>query len=388
MVERKKDGSRNVYLTFIGFFLASILILLAIGYQPRVYKRRTLPPFEETHHPSARLLACIRLIDKAISERFQKMGVPRENVLFFSMIPAEKDDHRWDFTSIEARIPCGYDILNAAEEIRREIAALTIPVHLSTKRQSGDEIIYNLYWRSFHTHRLTLTYESPISPHQATPPRIAIIIDDLGYDKSIAGEFINLDLPLTLSILPFTPFTGSIAQRARKGGREVMLHLPMEPRSYPRTNPGDGVLLVSMDRDTILTVLDSDLGEIPYVAGVNNHMGSRFTESREKMAVVLSELKRRGLYFVDSKTSRESVAYDLAKQMEIRTARRDVFLDNDLSEAALGIQMDRLLNLARHKGHAIGIGHPHKETLWFLTGLQLSLKKEVDVVPVSRLLGH
>lgn len=288
MVKRRKDGSRKIYLTFIGFALASILILVAIGYLQRFDTRGTAPPFEERHPPLEQ----------------------------------------------------------------------------------------------------SLTQEMPISSHRATFPRIAIIIDDLGYDRSLAREFIGLDLPLTLSILPFTPYTNSIAQRARAAGREVMLHLPMEPRSYPRLNPGDGVLLVSMARDTILKVLDRDLGEIPFVAGVNNHMGSRFTENKEKMTVVLSELKRRGLYFVDSKTSRNSVAYDLAKQMEIRAARRDVFLDNDLSEDALGIQADRLLNLARHHGHAIGIGHPHKETLWFLTSLQLSLREKAEVVPVSVLMSH
>ncbi len=167
-----------------------------------------------------------------------------------------------------------------------------------------------------------------------------------------------------------------------------MLHLPMEPRSYPRINPGDGVVLVSMENDTILKVLHRDLGEIPFVVGVNNHMGSRFTENKEKMVVVLEELKRRGLYFVDSRTSRSSVAFDLAKQMEIRAARRDIFLDNDLSEGALRLQMDRLLNLARNRGHAIGIGHPHRETLGFLTKLQLSLKEEAEVVPVSSLVSY
>ena len=288
MGKRRKYGSRKIYLTFIGFALASILILVAIDYLPRFATRGTVPPFEEIHQPPER----------------------------------------------------------------------------------------------------SITYEIPISPHRAASPRIAIIIDDLGYDKSLAREFTALDLPLTLSILPFTPYTRSIAHRARREGREIMLHLPMEPRSYPRINPGDGVLLVSMERDTILEVLDRNLGEIPFVAGVNNHMGSRFTENKEKMVVVLGELKRRGLYFVDSKTSRCSVAFDLAKQMEIRAARRDIFLDNDLSEGALRIQMDRLLNLARHKGQAIGIGHPHKETLWFLTKLQLSLKKEAEVVPVSSLMSQ
>jgi polysaccharide deacetylase 2 family uncharacterized protein YibQ len=233
-----------------------------------------------------------------------------------------------------------------------------------------------------------VTPRIPIPPHQEASPKVAIIIDDLGYDTSLAEGFVQLDLPLTLSILPFAPHTRAIAHRARGGGREVMLHLPMEPRSYPRINPGDGVLLVSMERAAILQVLERDLSVIPFVKGVNNHMGSRFTEEREKMMVVLAELKRRGLYFVDSKTSPMSVAFDLARQMEIRTACRDIFLDNDLSEDALKIQMDRLLTVARHKGHAIGIGHPHKETLWLLRTFQAGLGKDVEVVPVSCLVNR
>jgi hypothetical protein len=288
MATSRKDGFRNIYLVFIGFALASILILVFIDYAPIFAPRETAPPFEEIHHQP------------------------------------------------EGSIPP----------------------------------------------------EPPVSASPAATPKIAIIIDDLGYDKYLAGEFIHLDLPLTLAILPLAPYTHVIAHRAQQGGREVMLHLPMEPRRYPHINPGDGVLLVSMEKDTIREVLERDLGEIPFVAGVNNHMGSRFTENKEKMTVVLEELKGRGLYFIDSKTSRRSVAFDLAKQMELRTASRDVFLDNDLSEAALKIQMDRLLALARQRGRAICIAHPHKETLWFLKRLQASLRNDVDVVPVSRLVSH
>jgi len=288
MVMRRKTGSKNVCLVFIGFVLASILIIVAIEYLPRSAQRGVVPLFEElNHHPEG-----------------------------------------------------------------------------------------------------PITLEIPVVPHKEASPKVAIIIDDLGYDTSLAGGFAHLNLALTLSILPFAPHTHSIAHKAREAGREVMLHLPMEPRSYPRINPGEGVLLVSMERAAILEVLARDLGEIPFAEGVNNHMGSRFTESREKMMMVLSELKRRGLYFVDSKTSCMSVAFDLAKQMEIRTACRDIFLDNDLSEGALKIQMDRLLAVARHKGHAIGIGHPHKETLWFLRRIQEGLENEVEVVPASCLVNR
>ena len=167
-----------------------------------------------------------------------------------------------------------------------------------------------------------------------------------------------------------------------------MLHLPMEPISYPAINPGDGVLMVSMDKEMILETLNRDLSQIPFVAGVNNHMGSRFTENEKKMMIVLAELKRRGLYFIDSRTSGGSIAFEVAKKMALRTASRDIFLDNDLSENGLKIQMERLLSLARYKGWAIGIGHPHKKTLKLLKKYQLTLKNEAQIVPVSNLVSY
>jgi polysaccharide deacetylase 2 family uncharacterized protein YibQ len=177
----------------------------------------------------------------------------------------------------------------------------------------------------------------------------------------------------------------AIAQRARQVGCETMLHLPMEPIGYPSVNPGDGVLLVSMDKETILEVLNDDLKQTPFVVGANNHMGSRFTENAEKMAIVLEELKKQGLYFVDSRTNSGTVAFKTAQKMALKAAKRDIFLDNDLSENALKIQMERLLSVARHKGRAIGIGHPHQETLSLLKKYQSVLADETEVVPISRL---
>jgi polysaccharide deacetylase 2 family uncharacterized protein YibQ len=166
-----------------------------------------------------------------------------------------------------------------------------------------------------------------------------------------------------------------------------MLHLPMEPMSYPATNVGDGVLLESMDNGMILEVLTQDLNQVPFIVGVNNHMGSKFTENEKKMTTVLTELKRKGLYFIDSRTSGGSVALKIAKEIGLPAASRDIFLDNHLSESALKIQMERLLGLARHRGWAIGIGHPHKETLELLKGYLPAFNKGVRVVSVSTLVN-
>ena len=116
-------------------------------------------------------------------------------------------------------------------------------------------------------------------------------------------------------------------------------------------------------------------------------MGSSFTENREKMAIVLKELQNRGLFFIDSQTTSHSVGFRLAKEMGLHAGRRNVFLDHDLNSRAIRMQMERLLSLARHTGSAIGILHPHKETLEMLKAYLPKIKKEYEVVPVSELVG-
>lgn len=383
---RAKKKKPNIVL--IGLGSIAIIVAILIGYLSIVDRKQSPLPFEEIYTPSIELSRNIRLIDKAISDGFYKMGVPQEKIIFISVLPKKKAGYNWDFNSIEARIPDHSSVLKIGTEIKARISNLRMPAQIKIDKKSDNEITCNIYYKGLYTHRLRIILDTYPSPHPLSYPRVGIIIDDLGYDSSLANAFIRLDLPLTFSVLPFTPNTGLIAQKARKEGREIMLHLPMEPISYPDVNPGDGVLMVSMDKEMILEILNRDLSQIPFVAGVNNHMGSRFTEIEKKMMIVLTELKKKGLYFIDSRTSGGSVAFEVAKRMALRTASRDIFLDNDLSENGLKIQMERLLSLARYKGWAIGIGHPHKETLKLLKRYQSTLKNNAQVVPVSNLVSH
>jgi len=387
MVGSKNKRKRGLSLTLVGLVLVAVIVVLVIGYLSSLDKKRSPLLFEEVSTPSRQLAKDICLIDKAISDGFYKMGIPQEKIVFISVLPRQKAGYNWDFNSIEARIPRPHSLSETGREIRGRISNLNIPLQIKTEKESDNEIVYNIYRNGLHTHKLRIIVERYQAPHRLSCPKIGIIIDDLGYDSSLASAFMKLDLLLTFSVLPFTPYTKLIAQKARKEGREIMLHLPLEPIRYPATNPGDGVLLVSMDREMILEVLDRNLSQIPFVAGVNNHMGSRFTESEEKMRIVLAELKRRGLYFIDSRTTAGSVAYRVAREMALRTATRDVFLDNSLSENALKVQMKRLLSLSRHRGCAIGIGHPHKETLGLLKRYQMTLNNETEMVPVSNLVN-
>ena len=216
---------------------------------------------------------------------------------------------------------------------------------------------------------------------------VAIIIDDLGYDRDMAISFFQLDLPLTFSVLPMAPHTETIVQEANRRGRELMLHLPMEPKNYPSSNPGPGALLTNMDETEIRRTLEAHLSRVAGSRGVNHHMGSYFTERNDKMGIVLRELKKRNLFYIDSRTTKETVALEMAKKMGLPSARRHVFLDNDLSPKRIRFQMERLLGMARRSGAAIGIAHPHKETLQVLKEYQHRLENNVMVIPASELVG-
>lgn len=164
-----------------------------------------------------------------------------------------------------------------------------------------------------------------------------------------------------------------------------MLHLPMEPKSYPEANPGPGALFRTMDRDQIEQAVDEAIAEVPCISGVNNHMGSSFTEDSERMLWVLETLQKRGLFFLDSRTSARTKANHLAGNVGIKIAERSVFLDNVQEEEAIRVQLRRLVTLARQKGQAIAIGHPYYVTCRVLTDEFNYLTSKVDLVPVTSL---
>jgi polysaccharide deacetylase 2 family uncharacterized protein YibQ len=384
---KRRKKNRELKVLLIALCSIAIILAILIGYLTWLGKGGTPLPYEEVYATSRRLSRDIRLVDKAIADGFYAVGVPPEGIVFLSVIPRHKQGFHWDFTSIKATIPKGQSLVRVGDEIKSRIAALGSPVEMTSVKQAPTQITFYIYCTGLFTHRLNLVGDGISLPQRSSRPKVGIIIDDLGYDSALANAFIGLDIPLTLSVLPFTPNSRAIAQMARQAGRETMLHLPMEPINYPSINPGDGVLLLSMDKETILEVLDDDLRQTPFIVGVNNHMGSRFTENEEKITIVLEELKKRNLYFVDSRTTSGTVAFKTAQKMAMKAAKRDIFLDNDLSEHALKIQMERLLSLARHKGQAIGIGHPHQETLHLLREYQSNFAHETEVVPISNLVN-
>lgn len=230
---------------------------------------------------------------------------------------------------------------------------------------------------------------SPVPQEKVQParpekqPRIAIIIDDIGYDQRIAEKFIDLNAPITLSVLPNSPHQRQIVQMARNKGLEIMLHLPMEPLEYPGVNPGPGALLSRMSPDELIRQLNDDIDSVPYIKGINNHMGSKLTKSSEQMNQILSSIKKKDLFFIDSRTTTDSKVRSSAKLFQIPFAERDIFLDHVQEPEAIRRQFRLLQQKALAAGQAVGIGHPHAVTLEILREELPEIQKKVIIVPAS-----
>ncbi len=219
--------------------------------------------------------------------------------------------------------------------------------------------------------------------------RIAIVIDDFGQDLNMAKRFLQIPLAITFSVLPHQANTREIARLAHSMGREVLLHVPMEPKGYPKVSPGTGALLISMNDDTILTSLRTALDTSPFFSGVNNHMGSKFTENESRMEVVLREIGRHGMFFLDSHTTATSVVVPTARRLRVPTGKRDIFLDHIQTEEFVSTQLDQLIARARTRGSAIAIGHPYECTLKILRRYVGRFAKEgIAVVPCGKLMTN
>ena len=221
----------------------------------------------------------------------------------------------------------------------------------------------------------------------ATPSaRMAIVIDDMGWDLSIAQALLDLDIPLSFALMPQAPYKMQIAAEAQRHGYDILLHLPMEPHDYPQVNPGKDALLSQMSPHELSVHLDTALRMIPTAIGVNNHMGSRLTEDEQAMHVVMRDLKQHNLFFLDSRTSSASQAYRIAREVGLKAAERNVFLDHDMRPERIAQQLQRLAALAQTRGHAIGIGHPYPATLHALKQALPALRQAgITLVPVSQL---
>jgi len=224
-----------------------------------------------------------------------------------------------------------------------------------------------------------INVSAPLEDSTAT---VSIIIDDVGHNRRFGEQVAYLPAPITLAILPHTPFDQHFADLGQQLGKEVMLHMPMQ--SIGNRASSRHQLDVDMSQTAFMAKLRDNLDAFSGYTGINNHQGSRLMGDADRLDWVMAEIANRNVFFVDSRTGLRSPANSIANRYGIATSDRDVFLDHDISEAAISRQFDRLISRALRDGHAVAIGHPHPETIAVLKRkLPMLSQRGIAVVPVT-----
>tara|TARA_R110001583_G_scaffold134355_2_gene286020 strand:- start:3916 stop:4785 length:870 start_codon:yes stop_codon:yes gene_type:complete len=235
------------------------------------------------------------------------------------------------------------------------------------------------------TYQLLLTVVlSAVTLAQAHSAQLVIIIDDIGNNYPLGNAMVEIDAPLTLAFLPHTPYAKKLANKAFRQQKEIILHVPME--NTIKRALGPGALTQDLTESEFKKTLKQSIKSIPHIQGVNNHMGSALTQNKQAMKWVMETLQDEHLYFVDSLTSPNSVAYKLAQQKGLPSLKRHVFLDNDKSSASLNKQWQQALRIATKYGRAILIAHPYTESHTFLAKkIPLLSAQDIEIIPASQL---
>lgn len=223
------------------------------------------------------------------------------------------------------------------------------------------------------------------SSNGAAAAELAVVIDDVGYNKVRGMRAIELPGPVTIAVLPFAPHTATLVRHAGLVGKDIIVHQPMEPRPSPHAKEERGTLKLAMGQQDFASAVTAALDAVPGRIGVSNHTGSLLTAERRPMQQFMRLLHSRGLYFLDSRTTAETVALDVALEQGVPAVKRDVFLDHERNPAAIHRAFERALYLARKNGHAVLIGHPYAMSLDYLEDRLAELPADVRLVNASEL---
>ena len=220
----------------------------------------------------------------------------------------------------------------------------------------------------------------------AQPAYVAIIIDDMGNNLRRGQQAIELPGPITYAVLPHTRYATSLAKTAHESSKEVIVHLPMANLTNHPLGPG--ALTSAQNKADFLDAVKSAIEGVPYAQGINNHTGSYLTQQEKQMTWLMEALKQHDLFFVDSRTTEKSIAYQVARNNNVLSSRRDVFLDNEQTLNGIEDSFKKLIRKAKQKGTAIAIGHPYSSTLAFLAVAIPTLEAEgIKVVSASELIA-
>lgn len=406
---RKLPAGQLFGLGLLGHLIFAGVSLLVIS---RVFfglaesvKPRISPPLRIVERKDAGFDELLTQATGIAYSAFFDLSLSQVNFVSNYLAPMEIKDRRWNYTFWELWVPNDFDFEAAQTHFAKKLSGLGDGVRLDSEVLDAKTFRINIRIHGLVTHSVFLTRagleteedsrpvfvlddvrEKIPSRRYHGPPRVAVIIDDIGYRDILEARFLDLDAALTFSILPFTPYGNTFALRALGKGREIMLHMPMEPKNSS-IRPGKGGLFVRMPNREIRKIMGAILDEIAGIKGVNNHMGSLFTSNSKKMAVVLKLVRKRKLYFIDSRTAASSQGYEVAKYLGLHTAVRNVFLDHNPAYESVLSQLDILAAIAKRQGTAIAIGHPNENTLRALkTKLPIFREMGVEIVPPSEII--
>lgn len=348
-----KRAKRKVSLVLLcGFILLAVGAAIYLAISPM--GKLTLRP----RVPSVSAEAVKAVAEAVLFER----GITRQRV---SITPSE----------LQVALPKGFKAEEFIGPLKRQLRRTFPQLELKTwQSPKGQRLEVGLHGEVL----LRVLFYHP--PEQL--PRISVVVDDLGQELQVAEVIMALGRPLTLAILPLRQHSREIAEEAHRRGYELLLHMPMEPRGYPLKDPGEGALFVSMDEEMIRASIKRCIEALPYVKGVSNHMGSRFMQHADKVAILMEELKARGFFFLDSLTTPYSKGLSVANEVGVAAIKRDVFLDNARDEEDFMRQWRLLIQRARQREKAVGICHSYPSTVKVLAKVLVSLKG-VELVPLS-----
>ncbi len=335
---------------------------------------------------------------------FFDLSLSKINFISNYVAAKQVGDRKWEFTFWELWVPNDFNFDVAQGKFRDKLSKLGKNVSLEAIEWDAKTFRLNIDIDGLNTHSVLLTrtaLETEADTAQYVlkdikkripkkyfkgPPRIALIIDDIGYREILELKMLEIDAPITFAIMPFSPTGADFALLAEAKGRETMLHMPMQPKNS-NISPGKGGLFVDMPDSEIRRLVNECLDRIPGIVGVNNHMGSRFTSDAGKMAVALREIDKRGLYFIDSRTAGSSKGYEVAEELGMKTSLRNVFLDHYPEYDKILTQFDVLAAVAKRQGTAIAIGHPNENTLHALRVKIPELQAAgIEIVPPSEII--
>ena len=380
---RKKRSFRlsGAALSMLSMVAAVVGVLLVYKYSGRepAYERPPAPALPDTTAFVVRDSTFSLALEREVLDALGELGLWDDLI----WMPADPAGAATTLREIRVRVPSDLALVHCNLELSRRVERLGGQVLEALEYPARREVVMTVGEDEQATHRIYLRRYADLIRRTG---RIALVLDDFGYRGTrLTEQFCAIPQSITLSVFPHLKASQETIALVRRSGHEAMIHLPMEPRDA-RSDLGDGMIMVSHSDDEIRTITRRAIQAMPGVVGVNNHMGSKATEDRRVMEIVLGEIRRAGLLFVDSRTSSQSIAYQVAGEMKVPRTKTTMFIDNEDAPEAIEKRLLELAERAVHNGYAVGIGHGRSNTLHTLQRVLPRLEKRgFQFVPVSKL---